>query len=319
MKAKTTCEALTSLFQDIGMPYGISTDAAKNEVLSKTWKKFLESYPCKTHNSEANCQHQNRAERAWQTVSGQGAWALNRTDPRLHDRLIDDCYLHAVDVWNHLANSGLDWHTPYEVLYGVTPDISMFRFYFGQPVWFHDYTPASDRNNQDMHKGIFLRVAWSTGSLLTYKVLTKREKTFQSLDRSFVVPRNPKDKRWGDSLPITQSDSFPRQLETDSGPPQLMQGDVDMTAHQSDPPNLPQNLQAIGKVSLEGATPLGAMIPRDEMESSSTRTPTRRQNPQQVQEPPHIDVVRVPADLVINGAEPSTKRSRSKSRRKRKK
>ena len=59
MKAKTTCDALLSFFQDVGMPYGVATDGAKNEVLSKVWKKFLEDYPCETHSSEPNCQYQN--------------------------------------------------------------------------------------------------------------------------------------------------------------------------------------------------------------------------------------------------------------------
>ena len=134
MKAKTTCDALLSFFQDVGMPYGVATDGAKNEVLSKVWKKFLKDYPCETHSSEPNCQYQNRCERSWQTIQSQATYALHRTSVALHARLLDDCYLHAVDLWNHMSNKGLEWHTPHEVLYGVTPDISMFRFCLGQPI-----------------------------------------------------------------------------------------------------------------------------------------------------------------------------------------
>ncbi len=45
---------------------------------------------------------------------------------------------YAVELINHTAVCRLGWHTPHEVLYGETPDISVFRFIFYETIYYHN-------------------------------------------------------------------------------------------------------------------------------------------------------------------------------------
>jgi hypothetical protein len=46
-----------------------------------------------------------------------------------------DC---AVGQMNHMVVRSLGWKTPFEMLYGETPDISLFRFEFYEPMQYFD-------------------------------------------------------------------------------------------------------------------------------------------------------------------------------------
>lgn len=85
------------------------------------------------------------------------------------------CQRWCADVRNHLASRKLNWRTPTEKMTGDTPDISVFRFHFWEPVWYYD--PHVKAPEDSMRKGRFLGIARSAGDTMTYYVETERPKT----------------------------------------------------------------------------------------------------------------------------------------------
>ena len=61
----------------------------------------------------------------------------------------------------------LNWRTPQEILNGETPDISVFRFHFWQPIEY--YEPAKQPKD-GWGPGRFLGVTWDSGDDMTYYI-----------------------------------------------------------------------------------------------------------------------------------------------------
>jgi hypothetical protein len=57
-----------------------------------------------------------------------------------------------------------------EGMYGHTPDISMFRFAFWEPVWY--YEPTAKYPKPNFLPGRFVGIAWNHGDAFTYKIWT---------------------------------------------------------------------------------------------------------------------------------------------------
>jgi hypothetical protein len=57
-----------------------------------------------------------------------------------------------------------------EKMYGHTPDISMFRFRFWEPVWY--YEPTAKYPAPNFLPGCFIGIAWDHGDAFTYKIWT---------------------------------------------------------------------------------------------------------------------------------------------------
>ena len=60
-----------------------------------------------------------------------------------------------------------------EVSLGYTPDISQFRFYFYEPIWYFD--PRIKLPQLNLFKARYLAVAESCGDAMTYYILTEPE------------------------------------------------------------------------------------------------------------------------------------------------
>ena len=83
------------------------------------------------------------------------------------------CQLHCARVRNHLASRKLNWRTPLEKLTGDTPDISMFRFHFWEPIEYLD--PTENQPLSGWKKGRFLGINWDSGDSMTYFVETEKD------------------------------------------------------------------------------------------------------------------------------------------------
>lgn len=103
---------------------------------------------------------------------------------------------------NHSAVSSLNWRTPIEVLDGHTPDISVFRFAFFQPIWY--YEPAAKYPDPNFRPGRFVGIAWDHGDAFTFRIWTcppgKPLTDGTGLIRNIVKPRNPDDSEFSPSL-----------------------------------------------------------------------------------------------------------------------
>ena len=78
------------------------------------------------------------------------------------------CLEHTVDYLNYTAHCELNSKVPLEVLTGHTPDISMFRFKFWEPVWY--YEPTARFLSPNFLPGRHIGIAWHHGDAFTYKI-----------------------------------------------------------------------------------------------------------------------------------------------------
>ena len=85
------------------------------------------------------------------------------------------CY--AVEFLNqvrrYLSKSKLDNRTPWEMVFGETPDLSVFRFQWFQPVWY--FHKQAQFPTSVMQPGFFLNVAENTGDGFSYVILPVKD------------------------------------------------------------------------------------------------------------------------------------------------
>ena len=73
-----------------------------------------------------------------------------------------------------LARKSLGWRTLYELYWGDTPDISMIRFYFWQPIWYYNLNVAF--LSPKIFKGKFLGFTQNVADSFCYLILTNTSK-----------------------------------------------------------------------------------------------------------------------------------------------
>ena len=96
----------------------------------------------------------------------------------------------AVEQINHTAMRKLYWRTPYEMHWGETPDISVFRFLFYEPIYYLD--PMAKFPNANMIPGRFLGIARTSGDAFTFYIEAKSPKgRHVILTRSVIQRREP--------------------------------------------------------------------------------------------------------------------------------
>jgi hypothetical protein len=99
---------------------------------------------------------------------------------------------HAVDLINHTAVRRLNWRTPYEILYGDTPDISVFWFIFYEPVYYLE--PNIQFPKANMLPGRFLGIARTTGDAFTFVITMDDGIKSIALHRSVIRRRDIKSR-----------------------------------------------------------------------------------------------------------------------------
>jgi hypothetical protein len=113
---------------------------------------------------------------------------LHETPERYWDYAVE----YAVELINHTAVKRLQWRTPFERLQGDTPDISVFRFLFYEPIHYLDVKARFPQPN--MLPGRFLGIARTTGDSFTFYILPgKQQGRNMVLTRSVIRKRNPMD------------------------------------------------------------------------------------------------------------------------------
>ena len=76
-----------------------------------------------------------------------------------------------VDCFNHTAKSTLNWQIPQSLCSSNTVDISVFRYYFWQPIEYHQ--PGIRFPDCKWQKGRFVGIAWKHGDPFTYRIWTE--------------------------------------------------------------------------------------------------------------------------------------------------
>jgi hypothetical protein len=189
VSAAKALEFVYEFIRDFGAPQILYSDFANNLSKSEAWKRLGKLTQIKIKSSEAYKHEQNTVERAWGTLQANGIYSKGKYNiPR--DRRYD-LFKHLCDVHNHTALGSLGFRTPMEALSGETPDISVFRYYFWEPVWFLQ-VPGARQKEQRWVKGRFLGVAWSVGDNMCYEVAPDpgEDTSMQRMVcRSLIVPR----------------------------------------------------------------------------------------------------------------------------------
>jgi hypothetical protein len=149
-----------------------------------------ESRQCDASNQ--NNQNQNNAERKIQDVKRRTIMTLRYGKAPLVFWCF--CMYFIVDCLNHSAQKELGYRTSIEKMFGHTPDISIFRFHFWEPVRY--YKPTAKDPKSNFLPGRFVGIAWDHDDAFTYKIWTTPDddwKKGQELIRNVVKSRS-KDK-----------------------------------------------------------------------------------------------------------------------------
>jgi hypothetical protein len=128
------------------------------------------------HSSEPYYQHQNKVERRIQDIKHR---TLNAPE-----RFWDYACEYITELINHYATRWLDWRTPYESLHGEIPDISVFCYFFYEPIYYMD--PSVKFPQHNMLPGRFLGIARTTGDSFTFIVVQEDRLTGHMLHRSVI-------------------------------------------------------------------------------------------------------------------------------------
>ena len=230
-------DTLRDVIREYGAPIALFSDNARSET-SKAVKDILRMYNIKDMQCEPHHPNQNPAEQRIGVIKRTTNHVMSRTN--CPSNLWFNCVRYVTMVLNHVAIKRLEWKTPVEVAFGVTPDISaLLQFRWYEPVRYL----AMSNNKWVEEKGRFVGVATNIGDALTYYVLTSNN---QILARSVVAPAHlPIDDtkhetqsdtplfNGGEKATINPDEVHHYEVEVedddslDDGPPPLVQPDDD--------------------------------------------------------------------------------------------
>ncbi len=179
--------ALQDFIRQIGAPLFIPVDVAREENVGE-WLSVCRTYCIPQCTSEPTYQHQNRVERRIQDIKRRTTvlMSMHSTPSKYWDYAVE----YAVELINHTAVRKLGWRTPFERIFGETPDISVFRFAFYEPIYFLD--PSTQFPKPNMMPGRFLGIARTTGDAFTFVIITDAGIRSVILHHSVIRKRNPK-------------------------------------------------------------------------------------------------------------------------------
>jgi hypothetical protein len=181
--------ALQDFIRQVGAPLFIAVDAAKEENIGE-WLSVCRTYCIPQRTSEPTYQNQNRVERRIQDVKRRTTilMSIHNTPSRYWDYAVE----YSVELINHTAVRKLGWRTPYEVLMGDTPDISVFRFIFYETIYYLE--PGVQFPKANMLPGRLMGIARTTGDAFTFVIMTDDGIKSIALHRSVVKRRDSTNK-----------------------------------------------------------------------------------------------------------------------------
>ena len=159
---------MTDIAERCGAMDKLISDSAKNEISHKV-KDILRAYNINDWQSEAYHQNQNPAEWWYRTIKAWTNTIKNRTGAPAHCWLLTLQYV--CYILNHISTASLGGQVPLQVLYGVTPDISILLLYtFYQPVFYATHDQHFHSASQE-RAGFWVAFAQHCGDSLTHMVL----------------------------------------------------------------------------------------------------------------------------------------------------
>ena len=178
---KQFVNTLEDNIRERGAPSKLVSDRAQVEISNKV-TDILRALCIGSWQSEPHQQHQNPAERRYQTIKTMANTILDRTGSPCYVWLL--CLMYVCFLLNHTASASLNYATPLQRATGSTPDISpLLRFTWYEPVYYK--VDDSDFPSDSREKlGRFVGIAEHVGHAMTFKVLT--DDTLKVLYRSNV-------------------------------------------------------------------------------------------------------------------------------------
>ena len=155
------------MVREVGAPNILLTDNAQTQV-GKKWTKTSRDNATRQVKTVPHNQNQNQVERKIQYVKRHMIIRLCYAMAPL----VFWCYCmyFIVDCLNCSAQKELGYRTAMEKMFGQTPDMSMFRFHFWEPIWY--FEPTAKYPNSNFLPGRFVCIAWEHGNAFTYKIWT---------------------------------------------------------------------------------------------------------------------------------------------------
>jgi hypothetical protein len=202
------------------------SDRAQTELSNKVLD-ILRNYIIDDWQSEPYHEHQNPAERRYQTIKAYTNKVMDRTGAPACTWLL--ALLYVCYLFNHMASETLDWQTPLYTLTGTTTDISaLLYFQFWEPVFYatadamkYEGKPGFPSETAEA-SGRFVGFGESVGDILTYKILT--DETNKIIYRSYVRSALKKgelnrrlDPTGGEPKPIVEIVKSPRAAKGEPG------------------------------------------------------------------------------------------------------
>ena len=168
---------LNDEIRDRGAMDMLTNDRAQAEI-SKRVKDILRSYVIKDWQSEPHQQHQNYSERIYQDVKKNTNWVLNWSGAPPQTWLW--AFQYCAYIMNRTARQTLGWRTPYEALYGQTPDISvMLKFVFWELCYIANYQEDGGSFPSESNEIAVRMIGFSesVGHSVTFKVFNEATNT----------------------------------------------------------------------------------------------------------------------------------------------
>jgi hypothetical protein len=162
LKESESHGAYQDMVRDVGAPHILLTDIAQTQIGAK-WTKMSHNNVTQQIRTEPHNQKQNNTERKIQDIKRRLIMTLLYTMAPLMFWCY--CMYFVVDCLNHTAQKELDYQTAPEKMSGQTPDISMFRLYFWETVWY--YEPTAKYSKSNFLPGRFVGLAWEHGDAFT--------------------------------------------------------------------------------------------------------------------------------------------------------
>ena len=136
--------------------------------------------------SEPYYQHPNKVERRIQDLKRRPSLLMK--EHNAPNKFWDYACEYVTELINHSATQRLAWRTPYESLHGETPDISIFRYSFYEPIYYMD--PSAKFPQHNMLPGHFLGIARTTGDSFTF-IISQADNTMGRVLYCSVICKRP--------------------------------------------------------------------------------------------------------------------------------
>ena len=147
-------------------------------LISNKVRDVLRHLCIRDWHSEPHYQHQNPAERRYRDIKTNLNSTMNASGAPANCWLL--CLHYVIFIMNRTALQSINWRTPYERLYGNTPDISMiYRFKFFESVYVkRDESRGGKQfpSSSNEIAGRFVGFSEDVGHGMTYIVLTDNTK-----------------------------------------------------------------------------------------------------------------------------------------------